>query len=220
MVLAFAFPLLPFCFKRFFLRIFFFSSRRNEKKIKEKKNHREEKKCREGKELSFKLLLCHVTFGSCFCPPGSTLLFQTLFPNIFFFSNRRKEKKPKEKNHRKKKMERKEGAYLQAFALPFHFWLLLLTSCFYPFISSNFSLIYSCSQAKEKKRKCKKGRELTFLLSLLHLGESIPLAFSFAHSFNIEFSTFLKPYVSYFLEALCYSSSGVLPSSRDGMSGR
>jgi hypothetical protein len=55
-----------------------------------KKNHREEKKCKEGRELSFKL---------SFCPFTSALLFQTLSPDIFFFSSRRKEKKtPTKKN--------------------------------------------------------------------------------------------------------------------------
>jgi hypothetical protein len=49
----------------------------------------------------------------------------------------------------------------------------------------------------------------------LHLGWNAPLAFSSPHSFNIELSTFLKPCVSRFLEALCYSSSKVLPSSRN-----
>ncbi len=40
-----------------------------QKKIKEnkEKNHREEKKCKEGRELSFKLPLCPVTFNSRFC---------------------------------------------------------------------------------------------------------------------------------------------------------
>jgi hypothetical protein len=46
-----------------------------------KKNHKEEKKCKEGKELSFKLPCCPLT---------SALLFQTLFPSIFFFSSRGK----------------------------------------------------------------------------------------------------------------------------------
>jgi hypothetical protein len=39
--------LLPFCFKRFFLASFF-------SQAKKKKNHKEEKKCIERKELSFK----------------------------------------------------------------------------------------------------------------------------------------------------------------------
>jgi hypothetical protein len=44
----------------------------------------------------------------------------------------------------------------------------------------------------------------------LHLGWNAPLVFSSPHSFNVEFSTFLKPCVSRLLEALCYSSSGAL----------
>jgi hypothetical protein len=44
-----------------------FSSQEEEKKRKQrKKNHRKEKKCKEGRELSFKLPLCLLTFGSRF----------------------------------------------------------------------------------------------------------------------------------------------------------
>jgi len=53
-----------------------------------------------------------LTFGSRFCPPISTLLFQTLSPSIFFFSSRRK---------KEKKMQRKEGTFFQVPTLPFHF---------------------------------------------------------------------------------------------------
>jgi hypothetical protein len=69
-----------------------------------------------------------------------------------------------------------------------------------------------------EEKKCRDGRELTFLLSLLHLGQNTPLAFSTSCSCNFEFSTFLKPCVSCLLEALCYSSSGALPSSGDEVS--
>jgi hypothetical protein len=79
-------PFLPFYFKHFLLA--FFSSQAAKEK---KRNHRDEKKCREGKELSFKL---------SFCPPTFALLFQTLFLGIFFFSNIRKLKK----TQRKKKL--------------------------------------------------------------------------------------------------------------------
>jgi len=62
----FWFPLLPFYFKCFLLASF--SSQTKEKKRKtKKKNHREEKKCKEGREFSFKLPLCPVTFNSRFC---------------------------------------------------------------------------------------------------------------------------------------------------------
>jgi hypothetical protein len=52
-------------------------------------------------------------------------------------------------------MQKREGAYLQGFTLPSHFCLLLLASCFFPFISSAFTLASSSSQAKEKKNKHK-----------------------------------------------------------------
>jgi hypothetical protein len=51
-----------------------------------------------------------------------------------------------------------------------------------------------------------------------HLEWSTSLAFSSPHSFNVKLSTFLKPCVSRLLEALCYSSLGILVSSGDGES--
>jgi hypothetical protein len=63
------FPLLPFCFKRFLLASSY--SQAKEKK----KNHGEEKKCRERRELSFKLLFYLLTFGSHFCPSVSNAFF-------------------------------------------------------------------------------------------------------------------------------------------------
>ncbi len=64
----------------------------------------------------------------------------------------------------------------------------------------------------EKKKKCKEGRELTFLLMLVRLGWSAPLAFSSPRSFNVELSSFLKPCVLCLLKVLSYSSLGALPS--------
>jgi hypothetical protein len=119
-------------FQTLCLGIFFSSSRRKEKKTIEKK------KCKERKELSFKLSFCLLTFG-----PAFALLFQTLCPGIFFFSRRKKEKKTIEK----KKIQRRERAHFQALALPSHFWFLLLAFCFCPFVSSTFSLASSSSQA-------------------------------------------------------------------------
>jgi len=87
--LSFLAPAFTHLFQTLSFGIFFFSNR-----IKEKENHGEKKNCRKRKEFSFKLLLYPLTFGSRFCPPTSGLLFQTLFPNIFFFSNKRKKKKP------------------------------------------------------------------------------------------------------------------------------
>jgi len=80
---ASALPLLPFCLKRFLLASYSFQA-------KEKKKTIEEKKCREGKELSFKLPLYPFTFGSYFYPPISPLLFQTFSLGTFFFSSIRK----------------------------------------------------------------------------------------------------------------------------------
>jgi hypothetical protein len=66
-------------------------------KHKEKQNHREEKRCKEGGELSFKLPFCALTFGSCFYPPAFAFLFQTFSLGIFLFSRRREGKKKTKK---------------------------------------------------------------------------------------------------------------------------
>jgi len=75
--------------------IFFFSNKK-----KEKENHREEKKCREGRELTFKLSLCLLTFGSCFWPPISTLFISSAFSSTF--SSFQVEEKKKENTKKKK----------------------------------------------------------------------------------------------------------------------
>jgi hypothetical protein len=56
-----------------------------------------------------------------------------------------------------KKTNKREGAYLQAPALPFHFWLPLLPSRFCTSISSVL-LAYFSSQTKEKKNTHRKKK--------------------------------------------------------------
>ncbi len=63
---VYAFLLFPFCFKHFLLAS---SSFQVEKKCTE-----------EGRELTFKLSLCPLTFSSLFCPPVFAFLFQVFFP--------------------------------------------------------------------------------------------------------------------------------------------
>ncbi len=140
----------------------------------------------------------------------------------------------KKKKTLKKKKNAKKWRSLPS---SFHSTLSLLAPTFgllfLPFCFKHFLLrIFFFSSRREKKitqkkkknhrgkKKCREGRELTFLFSLLHLGWSAPLDFSSPHSFNIELSTFLKPCVSRLPEALCYSSLGALPSSGDGVSGK
>jgi len=132
---------------------FFFSSKRKEKK------------CREGKELSFKLLLYPFTLCSCFCPLASTCLFQTLSHGIFFFLNRLKKNKEKKTIEKKKCREGKEFTFKLSFS-PFTFG-----SCFYPlvfaFLLQTPSPLHFFSQAEgkntiKKKTNVEKGGSLTF----------------------------------------------------------
>jgi hypothetical protein len=87
LALASAFPLLHFRFKHFLLASSS-SQAKEKKKNTKKKNHSEENKCREERELTFKLPFYPLIFGSYFCPPAFALLFQALSFDIFFFSNR------------------------------------------------------------------------------------------------------------------------------------
>jgi hypothetical protein len=110
----------------------------------------------------------------------------------------------------KKKMQRREGVYLQALALPSHFWLPLLASCFCPFVSSTFSLASFFSQAEEKKEKhkeikphkrkknAKKGKSLPFFFSFYIWDEAF-LLLSPLHilsTFNYPPSSSLVSHVS------------------------
>jgi preprotein translocase subunit YajC len=103
--------------------IFFFSNIRK-KKTQRKKNHIEEKKCKEGRELTFKLPLYPLIFGSWLCLLVSAFLFQTFSFSIFFFSNKRKRKK----KHREEKKCRKGKELTFKLSL----WLLIFGSCFCP----------------------------------------------------------------------------------------
>ncbi len=96
LVPTYAFLLLYFHFKRFLLASSSFQAKEKKKNTKEKKTINK-KKCKEGKELTFKLPLYPLIFGSYFYPSVSTLSFQALSLGIFFFSNKRKKKL--KKNH-------------------------------------------------------------------------------------------------------------------------
>jgi len=166
------FPFFPFFFKCFFLTFFFFQPKEKKKKTK-KKNHREGKKMqrREG------IFLQAFTLPSHFWLPLLPLLFQMLFPGIFFFSSRRKKKQHKEKKtHRKYlKIQRRDGAFFKTFTLHSHFWLSLLPSHFCPFVSNIFSrhlLLLKQKKRKEKHKEkniCREGREFSFKLPLYRL---------------------------------------------------
>jgi hypothetical protein len=57
----------PFVSNTFSWHLFLLKQNKR-KQNKGKKNHNEKKNCRERRELSFKLLLYPLTFGSCFYP--------------------------------------------------------------------------------------------------------------------------------------------------------
>ncbi len=136
---------------------------KQKKKENKEKNHKEEKKCREGEALSFKLPLCPLTFGSHFWPLISALLFQALsLQHILFL-------KQKEKKHKKEKKWRK-GREI-SFKLPccpfifgFRFCPLISTFLFQTLSPNIFFL--SKRKKNQNKTKCRKGKEFTSKLSL------------------------------------------------------
>ncbi len=116
----FGLPLLPsyFCISissTFSCHLLLLKQKKRKKTLR-KNNHRKEKKCREGRELTFKLPLCPLTFGSYFYPLTFDLLFQAFSPNIFFFSNINNLKK----NTHKKGKKCKEGKALTFLLLLLH----------------------------------------------------------------------------------------------------
>ncbi len=66
---------------------------KQEKQKNKEKNHREEKKCKEERELSFKLLLCPFTFGSRFYP----FVSNTFSWHLLLFKHKKKKKKQRKK---------------------------------------------------------------------------------------------------------------------------
>jgi hypothetical protein len=85
-----------------------------------------------------------------------------------------------------------------------------------------FSSIRKQNKTQIKRKSIEKKmqkREGAYLSSPAFVFGMKPIAFS-PRSFNIELSTFLKPCVLRLLEALSYSSSGALPGSGNGVSGK
>jgi len=144
LVLASAFPFLHFRFMCFLLASFSFQVVRK-KKHKEKKNHREEKTCKEGNDLTFKLLLCPFTFDSRFCFLVLHFHFKCFILTSSFY----------QVEGEKKNMQKKGGSLPSSscFALS----LLALVSAFslLHFYFKRFFLISSFSQTKKKQRQKK-----------------------------------------------------------------
>jgi hypothetical protein len=104
---ASTFPLLPFCFKHF-LRTSS-SSQGDEKK---EKTIEKKKKCKEGKELTFKLSLCPFTFGFCVWLLIFALSFQVFSPwHLFLFKQKKIKKKTKKKKTIEKNKMQKKGEF-------------------------------------------------------------------------------------------------------------
>jgi len=101
---------------------------------------------KERRELTFKLPLCPLIFGSRFYPPAFLLPFQVFFPSTLFFSNKtHTHTHRKEKNTIEKKKYASKGRSLSSNScstlslLAPTSTLPLLPSCFCTSISYTFS---------------------------------------------------------------------------------
>jgi len=145
----FCFPVFALPFHVLSLNIFFLSSSKK-KKTQRKKNHREEKTCKEGKELTFKLLLCPLTFDSHFCFLVLHFHFKCFILTSFFYQVEGK------KNHREKKNAKKGREF--TFKLLFCPFTFGSRFCFitFAFLFQALSLsIFFFSSKKEKQRRKK-----------------------------------------------------------------
>jgi hypothetical protein len=121
-------------------------------------------------------LFCPLTFDSRFYPFAFALPFQAL--SLTSSSSQVKEKKrnPKKKKTIEKKKYAEKGGNLPSSScstfsfLAFVSALLLLPFRFKHFFLASFSFQTEEKDKNTKKKKCRKEKELTFLLSLLHLG--------------------------------------------------
>jgi hypothetical protein len=90
-------------------------------------------------------------------------------------------------------MQRREGAYFQALALPSHFWFLLLPSRFCTFVSSAFS--WHLILLKQKKRKNTKKKKVIENKKYAKMGGSLPSSFHSVLSFlALVFALLLLPF--------------------------
>jgi len=133
-----------------------FIFKQKKKKTQRKKSHRKEKKCEKGRELTFKLSLYPLSFGSHTCPPTFALPFQMLSPCIFFFSNKTKEKKHiKIKTIKKKKNAEKGGSLPSSSCFAFSFLAPASTLLF----QTLFLNIFFFSNKREGKKKNTKKKK-------------------------------------------------------------
>jgi hypothetical protein len=109
--------------------IFFFSNRRKQKKTIEKQNA--EKEGTFPSSSHFALSYLALAFALPFFP--------FCFKRFLLASSSSQAKEKKNHREKKKKMQKREGTFLQAPILPFHFWFSPLPSHFYPFVSNVFS---------------------------------------------------------------------------------
>jgi hypothetical protein len=135
-------------FQTDFFRIFFFSNRRKKKRKKRKKNIEKKKNAKKGG-----IFLQAPTLPSHFWLLLLPFCFKCFSWHFLLLKQKKITKNIWNKTIKKIKMHRKEGAFLQAPTMAFHFWLPLLFSPLLPFCFKGFLLASSSSQTEEKKRK-------------------------------------------------------------------
>jgi hypothetical protein len=119
------------------------------KKHKGKKNHREEKTCKERKELTFKLLLCLFTFDSHFCFLVLHFHFKCFILTSSFYQVEGK-KNHREKKNAKKKRELTFKLLFCPFTFGFRFCLLTFALLFH---ALSLSIFFFSSKKKTTQKK-------------------------------------------------------------------
>jgi hypothetical protein len=110
-----------------------------------KKKHKEKKTCKEGKELTFKLLLCPLTFDSRFCFLVLHFHFKCFILTSSFY-----QVEGKKKPQRKENMQKKGGSLPSSSCFALSFLALVFAFSFLHFYFKRFLLVSSFSQAKKK----------------------------------------------------------------------
>jgi hypothetical protein len=184
LVLASAFPFLHFHFMCFLLASSSFQVVKK-KNHKEKKNHRKEKTCKEGKELTFKFLLCPLTFDSRFCFPVLHFHFKCFILTFSFYQVEGEKKTTKKNKYAKRRRELTFKLLFCPFTFGSHFCLLTFALLFQALSLSIF--FFSNKKKKttqnkkpiEKKKNANKGRILlsSFRFALSFLAPTSALSF-------------------------------------------
>ncbi len=136
--------------------IFFISSSKKKEKKRKNKTIEEKKTCKEGKELTFKLLLCPLTFDSRFCFLVLHFHFKCFVLTSSFYQVEEKKKTTEKKKNAKKGRELTFKLLFCPFTFGSRFCLLTFALLFQAF---SLSIFFFSSKKKKKNAEKKTHRK-------------------------------------------------------------